>query len=77
MAPGPLLLSFVLARGTLVHRKLESDLSAKAAESTKEMERRGNYCLLCTRYLCVYRRCLTSTAKGRSVYFGFDVSFVL
>lgn len=39
LAPGPLLLSFVLASSTLVHRKLESDFSAKDAESTGEMER--------------------------------------
>lgn len=41
LAPGPLLLSFELASGILVHRKLESDFSAKAAESTTEMEKGG------------------------------------
>lgn len=41
LAPGPLPLSFVLASSALVHRKLESDFSAKAAESTTEMERGG------------------------------------
>lgn len=39
MALGPLLLSFVLASSALVHKKLESDFSARAAQSTSETNR--------------------------------------